>query len=123
MISAVAPNLFNPTEVVVRGTAYKLKATNASPTALISLPLSHTHTHTDLYLCLQQVIGCCSLFPCIFMSDFFQACCVKLKSGSAVYSARVLLSKGLWLPGFVAYLRCDSELPLSSVFVFTRCKS
>lgn len=49
MISAVAPNPFNPSEAVVRGTACKLKATNCSlPTALISLPLSHTQN-----LCLQ----------------------------------------------------------------------
>lgn len=69
MISAVAPNHFNPTEAVVRGTACKLKATNCSlPKALISLPLSHTHTETCVYSVeQQQVIGCFFLSLSVFL--------------------------------------------------------
>ena len=68
MISAVAPNLFNPSEVVVRGTPYKLKATNYSlPTVLISLPLSHTHTQLLLAGVFTEAAAAAGdwLLPCV----------------------------------------------------------
>lgn len=85
MISAVAPNLFNPSEAAVRATAYKLKATNSSlPTALISLPLSHTLTQSS-YLCLQceDAAGHWLLLSVTVFSLYqTSACCIVFKAGS-----------------------------------------
>ncbi len=75
------------------------------------------------------MIGCRCLSLLYFLISFYNGPLVEffrlvLNLKQDLYSFFVaLLSKELWLPGFVAYLRCDSELPLSSVFVFTRCKS
>lgn len=69
MISAVAPSLCNPSEVVVRGTAYKLKATNGPSADLISLLLLHTYTRM-LNLCF--TVWRCSRWPVVvwILSDY-----------------------------------------------------
>lgn len=56
MISAVVPNLFNPTEAVVGTTVNKLKATNCS------LPTTNSSTSPDVFVCVCVCVLTCGVW-------------------------------------------------------------
>lgn len=118
MTSVVAPNRYNPSEVVARETGYKPKTqTNVFSVVLISLSLNWLRNTHRINLCHNR--SSLTLYAFVHFKNL-----TLLTLNQDSHSVRAaLLSKELGLPGYVAYLCCDSELPLSSVFVFTRCKS